>query len=138
MYQCRIHRFSLQPIIENALFHGIEPKGTAGKIVVDVKRTDGLLDISITDNGIGMTPDVIERVLSNDDEGKTKADFFKQVGIHNVNQRIKYDFGPEYGITIESVPGEYTTMRILIPCVIPGDEDISIPENPLDEGEKKL
>ena len=138
LYQCRIHRFSLQPIIENALFHGIEPKGTAGKIVVDVKRTDGLLDISITDNGIGMTPDVIERVLSNDDEGKTKADFFKQVGIHNVNQRIKYDFGPEYGITIESVPGEYTTMRILIPCVIPGDEDISIPENPLDEGEKKL
>ena len=55
-----------------------------------------------------------------------------------MNQRIKYDFGPEYGITIESVPGEYTTMRILIPCVIPGDEDISIPENPLDEGEKKL
>lgn len=160
LYQCRIHRFSLQPIIENALFHGIEPKGTAGKIVVDVKRTDGLLDISITDNGIGMTPDVIERVLSNDDEGKTKADFFKQVGIHNVNQRIKYDFGPEYGITIESVPGEYTTMRILIPCVIPGDEDISIPmnprdgdistpmnpggddistsENPLEKGEKKL
>ncbi len=160
LYQCRIHRFSLQPIIENALFHGIEPKGTAGKIVVNVKRTDGLLDISITDNGIGMTPDVIERVLSNDDEGKTKADFFKQVGIHNVNQRIKYDFGPEYGITIESVPGEYTTMRILIPCVIPGDEDISIPmnprdgdistpmnpggedistsENPLEKGEKKL
>lgn len=141
LYQCRIHRFSLQPIIENALFHGIEPKGAAGKIVVDVKRINGLLGISITDNGIGMTPEVIERVLSNDDEGKTKADFFKQVGIHNVNQRIKYDFGPEYGITIESVPGEYTTMRILIPCVIPGDEDngdISTPENPLEKGEKKL
>lgn len=140
LYQCTIHRFSLQPIIENALFHGIEPKGSAGKIVVDVKRADGPggvtnLQISITDNGIGMTPEIIEKVLSSNDAGKTKADFFKQVGIHNVNQRIKYDFGPEYGITIESVPGEYTTMRILIPCVMAGDENRLTPGHPLNEEE---
>lgn len=117
---CRIHRFSLQPIIENALFHGIEPKGSAGKILVGVQkvatadRTDLLL--SITDNGIGMTPETIDRVLHSDNTAKTGADFFKHVGIKNVNQRIQYDFGPDYGITIESVPGEYTTMNILIPC----------------------
>lgn len=155
LYPCMIHRFSLQPIIENALFHGIEPKGAAGKIVVDAKRFDRkpadmngtnttkataeissgvseeapCLLISITDNGIGMTPEMIEKVLSSSETGKTKADFFKQVGIHNVNQRIKYDFGPEYGITIESVPGEYTTMRILIPCIMAGDGDISTAGN---------
>ncbi len=143
LYQCTIHRFSLQPIIENALFHGIEPKGAAGKIVVDARRVDGPdgvadLQISITDNGIGMTPEMIEKVLSSNDTGKTKADFFKQVGIHNVNQRIKYDFGPEYGITIESVPGEYTTMRILIPCVTAGEENRLPQEHPLSEEEKEL
>lgn len=119
LYQCMVHRFSLQPIIENALFHGIEPKGSAGKIVVDVHRCpDDLrnLLISITDNGIGMSPETIERVLNNPD-ANTKADFFKQVGISNVNRRIKYDFGPDYGISIESEPGEYTTMKLLIPCI---------------------
>lgn len=119
LYQCRVHRFSLQPIIENALFHGIEPKGSAGKIVVEAhklqttNRTD--LQISITDNGIGMTPETIEKILHQEDTSKTKADFFKQVGINNVNQRIKYDFGPSYGISIESVPGNYTTAIIRIP-----------------------
>ena len=123
LYQCKIHRFSLQPIIENALFHGIEPKGSAGKIIVDIRTAPHMggpgtdLKISITDNGVGMTPEMIEKVLYSDDEAKGGADFFKQVGIHNVNQRIQYDFGPEYGITIESVSGEYTTMNLLLPCL---------------------
>lgn len=121
LYQCNIHRFSLQPIIENALFHGIEPKGSAGKIIVaaHVLTTDGKknLQISITDNGVGMTEETIQMVLHSDQESKTGTDFFKQVGIHNVNQRLQYDFGPSYGITIESVPGEYTTMFILIPYI---------------------
>lgn len=77
LYQCKIYRFPLQPITENVLFHSIEPKGTVGKIVVDVKRTNGPLDTSITDNGIGTTSDVTERVLSDDDKGETKADLFK-------------------------------------------------------------
>lgn len=119
LYTCRIHRFSLQPMIENALFHGIEPKGAAGKLLIDAHILyDGPkknLEIFITDNGIGMTPEMIEKVLHGQAAEKTGADFFKQVGIHNVNRRIQHDFGPDYGITIESVPGEYTTMILLIP-----------------------
>lgn len=117
LLSCLIHRFTLQPIIENALFHGIEPKGTAGKITVKAKAPDSsvgkLLQISITDNGIGMTPELIERVLRGD--APPKADFFKQVGISNVNQRIQYAFGKEYGISITSEPGVYTTMTITLP-----------------------
>jgi two-component system sensor histidine kinase YesM len=120
LYQCMIHRFSLQPIIENALFHGIEPKGSAGKITVDVHvqdREDGKdLNISVTDNGVGMTKETIEKAL-HQSPAKKSADFFRQVGIANVNQRIQYDYGPGYGISIESEPGVYTTMTILIPCV---------------------
>ncbi|MFR4440186.1 MAG: sensor histidine kinase [Hungatella sp.] len=121
LYQCRIHRFSLQPIIENALFHGIEPKGCAGKILVHARRvqlqeqTD--LEISITDNGIGMSEETIARVLTQPLISQTKADFFRQVGINNVNQRIQYEFGSAYGISIESVLGEYTKMTILIPFI---------------------
>lgn len=116
--RCLIHRFTLQPIIENALFHGIEPKGCAGHILLSAARvqTRGLgtvLQISITDNGVGMSPELIRKVLSN--ESKPSADFFRQVGINNVNQRIRYAFGEDYGISIDSVEGEYTTMTITLP-----------------------
>ncbi len=120
LYQYQIHRFSLQPIVENALFHGIEPKGSAGRILVDahLKTDHGRRDlqISVTDNGVGMTAETIEKVLHQKPSGKS-ADFFRQVGIANVNQRIQYDFGPSYGISIDSKPGVYTTMTILIPCI---------------------
>lgn len=118
LYQCLIHRFTLQPIIENALFHGIEPKGCAGRILVkaeDPILPDGrhLLVISITDNGVGMSEETIRQVLKGD--APPTADFFRQVGINNVNKRIQYNFGAAYGITIESRLGEYTTMKISLP-----------------------
>lgn len=121
LYDCEIHRFTLQPIIENALFHGIEPKGTAGAITIqaaaDTLNGKKVLKISVTDNGIGMTREMIEQVLHEDAAGKNKTDFFRHVGISNVNQRIQYDFGPEYGISIVSEKGVYTTMTIVRPYV---------------------
>lgn len=122
LYGCEIHRFSLQPIIENALFHGIEPKGTAGKITVKVQTAqeeqNKIVKISITDNGIGMTEETIEKVLKEDTSGQKKTEFFRHVGISNVNQRIKYEFGQSYGISIASEPGLYTTMTISMPCIL--------------------
>lgn len=126
LYQYMIHRFSLQPIVENALFHGIEPKGSAGKILVEaVVRTDQGrkdLQISVTDNGVGMSQEMIDKVL-HQSPSKKSADFFRQVGIANVNQRIQYDYGPSYGISISSCPGVFTTMTILIPCITQGGEE---------------
>lgn len=118
LYRCLIHRFTLQPIVENALFHGIEPKGCAGKIAICARRETGadgreLAVISVTDNGVGMTEETIRQVLSGD--AAPSADFFRHVGINNVNRRIQFDYGEEYGITITSEPGTYTTMRIVLP-----------------------
>ena len=118
LYRCLIHRFTLQPIIENALFHGIEPKGCAGHILLSAERVQSdrlgtVLQISVTDNGVGMSREQIEKVLSA--QSAPSADFFRQVGIHNVNQRIHYDFGEDYGISIDSVEGQYTTMTITLP-----------------------
>ena len=105
LYQCLIHRFSLQPIVENALFHGIEPKGSTGKILVKAWTDTGEgkkdLRISITDNGVGMSREAIEKVLEQK-PAKKSADFFRQVGIANVNQRIRHQFGGSYGISIDS------------------------------------
>lgn len=116
--QCLIHRFTLQPIVENALFHGIEPKGCAGsiKILCESREDETLgriLVITVTDDGIGMTQETIDRVLSGNEP--PAADFFRQVGVNNVNQRIRYEFGEAYGISIESEPGSYTSMRITLP-----------------------
>ncbi len=110
----KINRFSLQPIVENAIFHGIEPKGSAGKILIHTYKKDGAVIIDVTDNGVGMTQESIARVLSG--KSQTSTEFFKQIGVFNVNERIKYTFGDDYGITIESEPGVYTTMRFKLPC----------------------
>ena len=126
LYPCMIHRFSLQPIVENALFHGIEPKGSVGKIVIEAHLNETEkgqdLQISITDNGVGMTEETIQGIFDQK-EPKTSADFFRHVGISNVNQRIQHDYGPRYGISIASEPGVYTTMTILIPCIREGGKD---------------
>lgn len=133
LYECEIHRFSLQPIIENALFHGIEPTGAAGKIIVSAQTTQvasqKALKISITDNGIGMTQETIHQILYEDNETQNKTEFFRHVGINNVNKRLQYDFGPEYGITITSQPGQFTTMTLLMPYV---------PAYPIDSSGGKL
>lgn len=118
LMHCLIHRFTLQPLVENALFHGIEPKGCAGKIQILAEKIqtdchEYMLRISVTDNGIGMSAETIADVLKGDTAPST--DFFRHLGISNVNKRIQYEFGPDYGISIESVPGEYTTMIILLP-----------------------
>lgn len=122
LYHCMIHRFSLQPIVENALFHGIEPKGCAGKIVIEAwesASSDGqsLLKVSVTDNGIGMTEETMKKVLTG--EANSSAEFFRHVGINNVNKRIQYDFGEDFGITIQSETGEnsYTVMTITLPYI---------------------
>jgi two-component system sensor histidine kinase YesM len=108
-----INRFSLQPIIENAIFHGIEPKGSAGKITIHTYRDGENLIIDVTDNGVGMSPEAIEDVLSG--KSQTSTEFFKQIGVYNVNERIKYTFGDKYGIRITSEENKFTTMSFVLP-----------------------
>ena len=139
-----VHRFSLQPIVENALFHGIEPKGSTGKIVIKAWACAGAeengpdsenereqtpdtgsirknLCISITDNGVGMSQETIRKVL-HQKTSKKSADFFRQVGIANVDQRIRHEFGEKYGISIESQVGQYTAMTIVTPYILKNQE----------------
>ena len=70
----------------------------------------------MTDDGVGMTAEKAAQILSSNDD--SSADFFREIGVSNVHKRLQYQFGAEYGITIESKVGEYTTMSIHIPNII--------------------
>lgn len=116
LYDCQILKFSLQPMVENAIFHGIEPKGAIGHIEVHIHQdNDERILIDIKDDGIGMTDDQIQKALSG--EADLPSDLFKKIGIDNVNRRIKYTFGSQYGLSITSVLGHHTTMSITLPYI---------------------
>lgn len=112
----QILRFTLQPIIENAIFHGIEPKRQNGHIVINVSRTseDDIL-IAVTDDGVGMDEATIQQVLSED--VSDSSGLLRGLGIRSIYQRIQYNFGKQYGISIKSKLGEYTTVSILLPQI---------------------
>lgn len=129
LLQAAVNRFSLQPIIENAIFHGIEPKGGAGMIVISVYLKDDedhstqnsgydgkLLIIDVKDDGIGMTQEQIDKTLSGELEGAD--DLFRHIGVSNVSRRIKYTFGNEYGLSIISEVSRFTIMRFTLPVII--------------------
>ncbi|MNO16463.1 Sensor histidine kinase YehU [compost metagenome] len=108
-----IPRFTLQPLVENAIFHGIEPKGR-GHIIITVKKS-GFADILITveDNGVGMKEEQIASILSIPQDGS--KGLLENVGLRSVNERLRLAFGDHYGLSIASEFGRYTIMNLLLP-----------------------
>ena len=123
LYDCSIIKFTLQPLVENAIFHGIEPKGCAGNITIHITHDGNDIRIDVTDDGVGMSEEKAKQILS--DGGDNSADFFRELGVNNVHKRLQYQFGEQYGITITSEPGRYTTMSIHIPMRTPDSDTIS-------------
>ncbi|MCM1175314.1 MAG: sensor histidine kinase [Blautia sp.] len=114
LLSCQILKFTLQPIVENAIFHGIEPKGMAGSIVIHLYQDDaGDIHIDVTDDGVGMEPELAGRLLHM--EAPASSSFFKEIGVSNVHKRLQYEFGAQYGLSIHSEVGKFTTISILLP-----------------------
>jgi len=111
LYNTKILKFSLQPIVENAIFHGIRPKG-AGNILISINTNDSDMIITILDTGVGMSEEKINNILNNE---VSEKGFFKKLGLHNVNERIKLEYGNQYGITIKSEIGSYTEVTLKYP-----------------------
>lgn len=105
--------FTLQPLLENAIFHGIEPTGLAGKITLTGTEEESCIKLVLTDNGKGMTEDMIRRIFS--DTTATATGMFKNIGLLNVHKRIQYEFGSRYGLSIVSEPEKYTSITIELP-----------------------
>lgn len=114
LLQSKILKFTLQPIVENSIFHGIEPKGNAGNICIHIYQDESAdIHINVTDDGVGMTAEQTGKLLY--DDQTTSSSFFKEIGVSNVHKRLQYEFGDQYGLSVESVPGEFTTVSILLP-----------------------
>ena len=113
---CLIPRFTLQPLVENAIFHGIEPKGSAGEVILRVERDTGNGDVLIrlTDDGVGMTPEQAAKALREPGLEEAAAKY-RHVGMWNVHKRLQYSFGEAYGLSIESEPGVGTTVMVRLP-----------------------
>lgn len=112
--ECRIPRFTLQPLAENAIFHGLEPKGGAGSILLEIRTEGADAVITLTDDGVGMTPERLAQALQEPSAADAEAKY-RHVGLWNVHRRIQYSFGPAYGLSLRSAPGKGTTVQIRLP-----------------------
>jgi two-component system sensor histidine kinase YesM len=110
-----ILKLILQPILENAILHGVSGLEGKGSIRITGQRSQDDLLFEISDNGVGISPEQIKRLLSEDCRNPKG---FNSIGIMNVDKRIKLYYGNRYGLTIESVSGEYTKVKILLPLIL--------------------
>ncbi|HBU12816.1 MAG TPA: sensor histidine kinase [Clostridiales bacterium] len=119
IYQLKLPKLTLQPIVENAVFHGLERKKAGGTVRINIETTGKLLLLSIVDDGLGIREELLARINEkldkvgyiHDDRQSTS------IALNNVSSRIKLLFGEEYGLHILSTPGVGTDVRITLPLI---------------------
>lgn len=107
-----ILRNLLQPIIENAIIHGAMCIGSGGAVSVKGKMEDGRIVFEVSDNGVGMKQERIDKMLMENDSNLDMG-----YGFSNVLKRIKLFYGTNYGVTIDSQLGKGTIVRVELPCL---------------------
>ena len=111
IYYVDIIKLVLQPIVENAIYHGIKYKEGKGMILIEGYDYDNDVEILVKDNGIGMNKDQLDSIF----DSKKKNDKSNGVGVNNVQMRLQLSYGKEYGLVYESEPLKGTTVKIKIP-----------------------
>ncbi len=116
----------LQPILENALYYGVESMDGEGEITVRGWREDRDIYLEVEDNGLGMPEEEAEKLLQ---EGEKKRKHGSGVGLVNVNSRLQLRFGEAYGLTLHSAPDEGMRVRIHLPAIVFTPENQEALEN---------
>lgn len=114
IYEYQILKLTLQPVVENALYHGIKYKRSKGFIRIMGKKDGEDISFLIKDDGAGMEPEELEELRR--EIGRPCKETERGFGLANVNERIRMYFGEEYGLTILSEKGRGTTVTIRIPA----------------------
>ena len=117
----------LQPLVENAIYHGIKPKTGKNRIKVSAQtrfNNSGKWDIVfvVEDSGVGIAPEKLDEINQGLEAGRTGSN--SGYGIYNVNERIKLYYGTEYGLYFESVQGEWTKAVLIIPVQEERERDV--------------
>jgi len=102
----------VQPLVENAVFHGIEPSGKKCRLDITARKRNDMLVIEIFDTGVGMAREKIDEILNNLSQKQ-----FGHIGISNVNRRIQLYFGEQYGLRIFSRQGGWTKVVMTLPLI---------------------
>jgi two-component system, sensor histidine kinase YesM len=110
-----IIKLSLQPLIENAIYHGVKQKRGKGVITIRGYLKGKNILLEVADNGNGIQHDKLEEIAAEMEASFQEKKQFIGIGLKSVNERIKIHFGPEYGLSITSEPGNGTVASIVIP-----------------------
>jgi len=132
LYCYKIPKLLLQPLIENAIYHGIDKKRAGGCVFVGVSAYDEKIEIIVCNSGGGMESDEVDKINAN--LSRTSDEYFfdlkenqkKYVGLENVNRRIKLYFGENYGVKIKSKERYYTKVIVSLPVsgIIEGEKGV--------------
>ncbi|HEY8479451.1 MAG TPA: histidine kinase [Spirillospora sp.] len=110
----------LQPLVENAVRHGLQDRSEPGSITIVAEDAGSDCVISVEDDGIGMDPDHVRRLLSGEVRPSADDGDAAGIGLANVDQRLRQVYGPEYGLVVETGPGAGTKVTVRVPKYRPG------------------
>ncbi len=109
---CQMLKLVIQPLVENAISHGIMLKETeAGTVRISGKSQDGILYLYVQDDGVGMSEEKSSRILSSCGHSENRHGY----GVRNIHERLRLNYGERFGLSYRSAPGEGTTVTIKIP-----------------------
>ena len=116
IYKYQILKLTLQPVVENGLYHGIKYKRAKGCIHIHGEKEGDIIRLTVRDDGVGMDEEELEQLRQQIEKPCQETE--KGFGLANVNERIHMYFGPEYGMKIQSQKGKGTTVEIVIPAIL--------------------
>ena len=123
---CLVPKITLQPLVENALYHGIKNKRGKGKITITGYQDGKNIRLFVKDNGLGMSEERLKQVLKalnkQDDKGLEK-NFY---GLYNVNERIRLYYGKEYGLRMKSIYQAGTEVEVILPVEYKTDTGLAV------------
>lgn len=111
LYHVTLPKLTLQPLVENALYHGIKHRRGMGKITIAARKTEHAIVLEVCDNGVGMDDTRLERVNSSMWSPEENRSF----GCANVHKRIRLSYGEPFGVALESIPGIGTKAIVTLP-----------------------
>ena len=110
---CLLPKFILQPLVENAIYHGIKVKQQGGTVRIESLLEEDRLLITVEDDGVGMTPEQLETILCKKESDAEST----KIGVYNVNERLQLFFGSDAAMKYYSTPGKRTIVMLVLPIV---------------------
>ena len=132
IYKYQILKLTLQPVVENALYHGIKYKRAKGCIHIHGEKEGDIIRLTVRDDGVGMDEEELAQLRQQIEKPCQETE--KGFGLANVNERIHMYFGPEYGMKIQSQKGKGTTVEIVIPAILEAPAENAANVQPQQEG----